>query len=63
MSAPTWDELMSLVSSIARLEVEKERNECARICEMLLKRDYSGKFLDGYMSGVEDCIKAIRDRG
>jgi len=47
----------------ALVAVAREREECARVCEKFISHNYSGKFLSGYMAGVADCVKAIRDRG
>ena len=39
---------------------EREREECAKVCEALLSTVSTG---DEYMDGVADCIAAIRARG
>ena len=42
------------------MAIEKEREECAKICEKLVLEDDS---FYGEFSGGKDCAKAIRARG
>ena len=44
----------------AKLIAEKEREECAKLCEKLVLEDDS---FYGEFSGGKDCAKAIRARG
>jgi len=50
------DELRKMVE----MAIEKEREECAKICEKLVLEDDS---FYGEFSGGKDCAKAIRARG
>jgi len=48
------------MEAFAKLVAEKEREECAKICEKLVLEDDS---FYGEFSGGKDCAKAIRERG
>jgi len=48
------------VIKFGKLIAEKEREECAKLCEKLVLEDDS---FYGEFSGGKDCAKAIRARG
>ena len=50
----------SFCNKLIELGAEKEREECAKLCEKLVLEDDS---FYGEFSGGKDCAKAIRARG